>query len=59
MNWIPYPGFPNLAGEGLPCDPKSVGVITTLLISIFKAGRFVGSADCYAVVVLADNATIL
>ena len=28
-------------------------------IEIFKAGLLVGSADCYAAIVLADNATFL
>ena len=30
-----------------------------LLCVILKAGRLVGLADCYAVIVLADNATFL
>ena len=32
---------------------------TFILTVHCKAGRFVGSVDCYAVIVLADNATFL
>ena len=30
-----------------------------IFLSIIKAGRLVGLADCYAVIVLADNVTFL